>query len=273
MHDSVRVAGVVTAVDPLKLLAQLSVADQLSDHRLHTCATDERTVAEALAHQIEYAELVTYAQSPDAVGSAGLDAGLAMLRQLHPTARCVPLGVGQLIGAATAGFDVAAARDRVNPAMALLPQRAEEAGVATLAWERRRPLHPGRLYEALDELVPAAQRSRGRFWLANRPDLMLGWDAAGGSLAVEDCGSWLASVPDADWESYPPTRRAAAALEWLPAYGDRVQQLSFTAEGLDVEGITELLDSCLLTDAELAAGEPGWRALPDAFAGLLDPAA
>lgn len=194
MHEFVRVVGVVTAVDPLKLLAQLSVADQLSDHRLHTCATDERTVAEALAHQIEYAGLLTYTQSPDAVGSAELDAGLAMLRQLHPTARRVPLGVGQLIGAATAGFDVAAARDQVNPAMALLPQRAEEAGVATLAWRRRRPLHPGRLYEALDELVPAAQRSRGRFWLANRPDLMLGWDAAGGSLAVEECGSWLASA-------------------------------------------------------------------------------
>lgn len=50
-----------------------------------------------------------------------------------------------------------------------------------------------------------------------------------------------------------------------------MQQLSFTAEGLDVDGVTGLLDSCLLTDAELAAGEPGWKALPDAFRDLLDP--
>ncbi|MGW3045331.1 GTP-binding protein [Kitasatospora sp. NPDC001159] len=49
-------------------------------------------------------------------------------------------------------------------------------------WERRRPLHPARFHEALDLVVPAAQRSRGRFWLANRPDLLLGWDAAGASL-------------------------------------------------------------------------------------------
>jgi len=46
---------------------------------------------------------------------------------------------------------------------------------------------------------------------------------------------------------------------------------SFTAQGLGAAGISELLDSCLLTDDELAGGEPGWKALPDAFAQLLDP--
>ncbi|MFI9273497.1 CobW family GTP-binding protein [Kitasatospora sp. NPDC052896] len=271
MHEVVDVVGVVTAVDALRVVPELSVSDQLSEHRLHTCADDERTLAEALAHQIEYAGVLAVAAAREAAGSAELHAGLAMLRQLHPTVRAVKLGTGALGAAALAGFDVAAARDRVNPALALLPQQADEAGVATLVWERRRPLHPERLYEALEELVPAAQRSRGRFWLANRPDLMLAWDAAGANLAVEECGPWLAALPDAVWELYPPARRAAAALDWDRRHGDRVQQLSFTAEGLDADGITELLDSCLLTDVELAAGEPGWKALPDAFEDLLDP--
>ncbi|WP_329576430.1 GTP-binding protein [Kitasatospora sp. NBC_01250] len=273
MHEAVEVIAVVTAVDPLRIVPQLSVADQLLEHGLHTCAEDERTLAEALSHQIEYAGVLAVAPAQEAAGSAEVQAGLAMLRQLHPTARLVGLGSGALAGAVLAGFDVAAARDRVNPALALLPQCADEAGVATLVWERRRPLHPGRLYEALDELVPAAQRSRGRFWLANRPELMLAWDAAGASLAVEECGPWLATLPDAVWELYPPSRRAAAALDWDVEHGDRVQQLIFTAEGLDADGITGLLDSCLLTDAELAGGESSWRSLPDAFEELLDPVA
>ncbi|MGW3232181.1 CobW family GTP-binding protein [Kitasatospora sp. NPDC001095] len=256
-------AGVVVAVDPDRLLGELSVPDTLAEHGEHTSPDDTRTRAEALAHQIEYATTIAVAR--------GGAAGLAMLRQLHPTARRVLLGTGELLRAALGGFDVAAARDRVNPALALLPQPADEAGVATLVWERRRPLHPGRLYEALELLVPAAQRSRGRFWLANRGELMLAWDAAGANLAVEECGPWLASLPDAAWEQYPPARRAAAALDWHPAHGDRVQQLVFTAEELDVGGITELLDSCLLTDAELLAGEAGWKALPDAFEDLLEP--
>ncbi|MGF1425741.1 CobW family GTP-binding protein [Kitasatospora sp. LaBMicrA B282] len=271
LHDVVELAGVVMAVDPLRLVGELSVSDDLADHGLHTAVQDTRTRAEALAHQIEYATVLAVPRAGRDRGTPERRAGLAMLHQLHPTARIVPLATGSLVRSALAGFDVAAARDRVNPAVALLPQERDEAGVATLVWERRRPLHPARLYEALELLVSAAQRSRGRFWLANRPDLMLAWDAAGGSLAVEECGPWLAALPDAAWELYPPTRRAAAALDWHPSHGDRIQQLAFTADGLDADGITELLDSCLLTDAELLAGEPGWRALPDAFDELLDP--
>ncbi|MFJ9454649.1 CobW family GTP-binding protein [Kitasatospora sp. NPDC101447] len=265
LADVVELAGVVTAVDPDRLIGELSVPDDLVDHGEHTAGRDERTRAEALAHQIEYATTLAV---PRATAHAP---GLALLRQLHATARVVRLGTGTLTRAALGGFDVAAARDRVNPAIALLPQQRDEAGVTTLVWERRRPLHPGRLHEALELLVPAAQRSRGRFWLANRPDLLLAWDAAGAKLAVEECGPWLTALPDAAWDLYPPARRAAAALDWHPLHGDRVQQLSFTAEGLDADGITALLDSCLLTDTELAAGEGGWKALPDAFRDLLDP--
>ncbi|MFB8201348.1 CobW family GTP-binding protein [Kitasatospora purpeofusca] len=271
VHEVLELAGVVCAVDPLALIGELSVPDGLAEHGLHTCADDVRTRAEALAHQIEYATVLAVPQAGPDGDTPERRAGLAMLRQLHPTARPVRLGGGALVRAALGGFDVAAARDRVNPALALLPQEQDEAGVATLVWERRRPLHPERLHAALDLLVPAAQRSRGRFWLANRPDLMLAWDAAGANLTVEECGPWLASLPDAVWELYPPERRAAAALDWHPLNGDRVQQLSFTAEGLDADGIVELLDSCLLTEAELMTGERGWKALPDAFGGLLEP--
>ncbi|MFE9427436.1 CobW family GTP-binding protein [Kitasatospora sp. NPDC006697] len=271
LAGAVELAGVVTAVDPLRLVGELSVPDGLAEHGLHTAVRDTRTRAEALAHQIEYATVLAVPRAGPLGDAPERRSGLAMLHQLHSTARVVRIGTGALVRAALGGFDVPAARDRVNPALALLPQERDEAGTATLVWERRRPLHPGRFYQALDQLVPAAQRSRGRFWLANRPDLMLGWDAAGANLVVEECGPWLASLGDSAWDRYPPARRAAAALDWHPLHGDRIQQLAFTAEGLDADGITGLLDSCLLTDAELAAGEPGWKALPDAFEDLLDP--
>jgi G3E family GTPase len=266
--EVIEIAGVISAVDPAQLIPGLSQSDLLSEHDLHTSPDDERTLAEALARQVEYASVLAVSTES---GTAETRPGAAMLRQLQPAARIVRLGAGELPGAARSGFDVRAAAHRVSPALAMLPHAHEEDGVATLVWERRRPVHPARLYEALDLLVPAAQRSRGRFWLANRPYMMLGWDAAGGSLAVEDCGPWLACLPDEEWELYSPVRRAAAAADWDPRYGDRVQLLSFTAQGLDTEGIRELLDSCLLTDEELTAGEESWKALPDEFAELLDP--
>ena len=157
-----------------------------------------------------------------------------------------------------------------HPACALLPAEADECGVATLVWHRRRPFHPERLYAALEDLCCAAARSRGRFWLADRPDTLLHWDAAGGALCVENAGPWLASLPDAAWELVPPVRRAAAALDWHPEHGDCCQHLVFTSPGLDRDGLELLLESCLLTDAEYAAGRTAWKQLPPAFDSLLE---
>ncbi|MFJ4617302.1 GTP-binding protein [Streptomyces sp. NPDC088812] len=175
-----------------------------------------------------------------------------------------------LAAAALAGFDVEAAAAAQHPACALLPAEADAHGVTTLVWHRRRPFHPERLYTALEGLTCAAARSRGRFWLADRPDTLLHWDAAGGALCVEPAGPWLASLPDAAWDMVPPVRRAAAALDWHPEHGDRCQHLVFTSPALDRDGLTGLLESCLLTDAEYAAGRDAWKRLPPAFDTLLE---
>ncbi len=175
-----------------------------------------------------------------------------------------------LASAALAGFDVEAADAAQHPACALLPAEADAHGVATLVWRRHRPFHPERLYEALEDLTCAAARSRGRFWLADHPDTLLHWDAAGGALCVESAGPWLASLPDAAWDMVPPVRRAAAALDWHPEHGDCCQHLVFTSPGLDRDGLEQLLESCLLTDAEYAGGRTAWKRLPPAFDTLLE---
>ncbi|MFJ8645642.1 CobW family GTP-binding protein [Streptomyces sp. NPDC093546] len=263
-----RVTSVITAVDPALLLPYLGNGDDLMEAGLAAAATDQRTVADTWARQLEYAPVLAVLDSPEAD-----DEDRALLAQLHPTARRVPVEgdpAGDLAAAALAGFDVEAAAAAQHPACALLPQDADAHGVGTYVWHRRRPFHPGRLYAALEDLCCAAARSRGRFWLADRPDTLLAWDAAGGALCVEPAGPWLASLPDAAWEMVPPVRRAAAALDWDPEHGDRCQHLVFTSPGLDREGLAELLDSCLLTDAEYAAGREAWQRLPSAFDALLE---
>ncbi|MFC9642456.1 GTP-binding protein [Streptomyces mirabilis] len=365
-----RLTSVITAVDPALLLPYLANGDDLAEVGLAAAATDRRTVADTFARQLEYAPVLAVASSEQAD-----DEDRALLAQLHPTARRVPIdaldvtdgeargtdwfaptrppatgwtppgweadpvhttnaapprgggspdvatsGAGGIDGAGTAadagagaddpgadpaeagagprserissgaggaepwsgrtgsalvdaafaGFDVEAAAAAQHPACALLPAEADEAGVGTLVWHRRRPFHPERLYAALEDLTCAAARSRGRFWLADRPDTLLHWDAAGGALCVESAGPWLASLPDAAWDMVPPVRRAAAALDWHPEHGDCCQHLVFTSPGLDREGLELLLQSCLLTDAEYAAGPAAWKRLPPAFDSLLE---
>ncbi|MFE6408418.1 CobW family GTP-binding protein [Streptomyces sp. NPDC057837] len=280
------VTGVITAVDPALVLPYLANGDDLADGGLAAAATDQRTVADTFARQLEYAPVLAVAESPEAD-----DEDRELLAQLHPTALRVPIGpqappvadgdaltvptprsrpLTPLARAAFAGFDVEAAAAAQHPACALLPAEADAHGVSTLVFGSRRPFHPERLYAALEDLTCAAARSRGRFWLADKPDTLFHWDAAGGALCVESAGPWLASLPDAAWEMVPPVRRAAAALDWHPEHGDRCQRLVFTSPGLDRDGLQRLLESCLLTDAEYAAGRDAWQRLPHAFDTLLE---
>ncbi|MEU0411381.1 GTP-binding protein [Streptomyces griseorubiginosus] len=388
------VTGVITAVDPALVLPYLGNGDDLADRGLAAAATDQRTVADTFARQLEYAPVLAVLDSPEAD-----EEDHELLTQLHPTAHRVPIGPGRptdpaspghpaqltdpaatdhpvrptgaagpghsprptdeagpghraqptdpaatdhpvrptgaagpghsprpadeagsghparptdpadtdhavrptdaagtvyparptdpaatrhplrpsahaahsaLARAALAGFDVESAAAAQHPACARLPAEADAHGVSTLVWHRCRPFHPERLYEALEDITCAAARSRGRFWLADKPDVLLHWDAAGGALCVESVGPWLASLPDAAWDMVPPVRRAAAALDWHPEHGDCCQHLVFTSPGLDRDGLERLLESCLLTDAEYAAGRDAWKRLPPAFDTLLE---
>jgi len=47
--------------------------------------------------------------------------------------------------------------------------------------------------------------------------------------------------------------------------GDRRQELVLIGIGLDTDAWRAKFDACLLDDAEYAAGEAAWRALPDPF--------
>lgn len=264
--DVLELSNVMTAVDPGLVLPCLANGDDLEEAGLAAARADRRTVGDTWARQLEYAPVLVIAQDAEAT-----DEDRALLAQLHPTARQVSDRSADLARAAFAGFDVEAAAAAQHPACSRLPQQADEAGGTTLVWRRRRPFHPERLHTALEDLVCAAARSRGRFWLADRPDTLLSWDAAGGALVVENAGPWLAALPDAAWEMVPAMRRAAATLDWDPEHGDRCQHLVFTSPALDQDGLEQVLESCLLTDAEYASGPDGWRRFPAAFDELLDP--
>lgn len=263
--EHLAVTSVMTAVDPALLLPYLGNGDDLAEAGLAAAPSDQRTIADTWARQLEYAPVLAVVDDGEAD-----EEDRALLTQLHPTAHRIPVDSDELVAAAVAGFDVEAAAAAQHPACALLPQEADDCGVGTYVWHRSRPFHPERLYQALEDLTCAAARSRGRFWLADRPDTLLAWDAAGGALCVESAGPWLASLPDAAWEMVPPVRRAAAALDWHPEHGDCCQHLVFTSPGLDREGLEQLLESCLLTDAEYAAGREAWKRLPPAFDSLLE---
>ncbi|GAB3163658.1 CobW family GTP-binding protein [Microbispora hainanensis] len=270
-HDILRLTCVLTALHAEHMPVDITRGDRLRETGQIAAAGDRRFLAEVLARQIEYATALTVH------GGDEEDAELsrAVLAHLAP---CTPIFTPDSTAVSAASLpDVTGARlctrelaERVDPATAQLPCDAQTDEITTVVWHRLRPLHPARLFEAVDELVTRSVRSRGRFWLASRPHRLLAWDAVAGIVSVEDAGPWLAALPEAAWDMVSPARRTAAGLDWDPVTGDRVQHLVFTGPDLDRERVHALLDSCLLTEEEARAGSGVWAGYDDPFAHILD---
>ncbi|GGQ17467.1 CobW family GTP-binding protein [Streptosporangium pseudovulgare] len=259
-----RLTSVLTALDAERMPVDITLGDRLSKVGRQAARGDRRYLAEVLARQIEYATgLVLHGgDEEDGDLSRMVLAHLAPVTPVHEiTALPRPAGTA---------LCTAVLAERVDPATAQLPCDAQDGEITTVVWHAVRPLHPARLFDAVDELVTSSVRSRGRFWLATHRNRLLAWDAVAGVASVEDAGFWLAALPEAAWETVSPARRMAAALDWHPVSGDRVQHLVFTGPDLDREHIHELLDSCLLTCDEEQAGPAAWARYDDPFAPILD---
>ena len=269
--EALRLTEVLVALDPGRFPADLRTPARLADLGKQAQDGDERYLPEVLSRQIEYATGLVVVPPAEPSGSAALDEELTLdlLSQLVPVTPVIASG-GVLPEVAGPRLDVDALAARVDAATALLPCDAQTGDLQTVVWRRLRPLHPQRLFDAVDELVTSSVRSRGRFWLATRHNRMIAWDAVAGVISVEDTGPWLAALPDTAWELQTPARRAAAALDWSPVVGDRVQHLVFTGFHLDRDHIHALLDSCLLTEEEILAGSDGWARYADPFSAVLD---
>jgi G3E family GTPase len=256
-RDVLRLTSVLTALDAEAMPEDITRGERLSEVGKPAAGGDQRYLAEVLARQIEYPTgLVLHGgDEDDQELSRAVLAHLAPVTTIHTVNALPPVS-----GAALCTAELA---ERVDPATALLPADAQTGEITTTVWRSRRPLHPGRLFEAVDDLVTESVRSRGRFWLATRPGQLLAWDAVAGIVSVEDAGPWLAALPEAAWDLVSPARRLAADLDWDPERGDRVQHLVFTGPDLDTGRLHALLDSCLLADGE----HPGHD---DPFAPILD---
>lgn len=66
-------------------------------------------------------------------------------------------------------------------------------------------------------------------------------------------GPWIAALPEDEREDDD-----VDAKRWHAQWGDRCQQIVWIGIGMDQQAITTMLDSCLLTDEEMALGPQGW---------------
>lgn len=266
-----RLDTMVSLVDAVNFMDAYREAQGLNEIGAGLGPEDERTVADLLIEQVEFADVLVVTKT-DLVQESQLVELEGVLGSLNPRARIVRAAHGDVPLDAildTGLFDF----DQASTAPGWLAEmrgthtpETEEYGVSSFVYRARRPFHPERLH---DFLVAGWRhgnllRSKGWFWLATRFHEAGSWSQAGGIMHHGYAGRFWAAMPDEHWPD-DLEWRARILEKWDEPWGDRRQEIVFIGQDMDVDAASAALDSCLLTEEEEQVGPDGWRSFPDPF--------
>ena len=201
LADLAPIDTMVTLVDAVQFLDGLGTRVDLRDADRAATPEDERTVADLLVDQVEFADRI-YVTKSDLVSADKLAATLSLVRRMNPRA-VVDIMVDGLVHGRSAATEILGAQ-LYNEATARTYQgyaeelanphtpETEEYGISSVVFRGERPLDRGRLLEALRSTTGLV-RSKGYCWFADRLEFAQVWHQAGPDLSIRPAASWNAA--------------------------------------------------------------------------------
>ncbi|MFI4876362.1 MAG: zinc metallochaperone GTPase ZigA [Blastopirellula sp. JB062] len=270
LSDYASLDTMVTVIDAQNFLKDFGSWDDLVDRKIGLSEEDTRNVVDLLVDQVEFANVILVNKS-DLVDAEQLNLLKSILVRLNPTAQILTTEHGRVPLSRVLGTGLFRLQEaEQHPEWLTVPRgeeskETEEYGISSFVFRSRRPFHPQRLWDALnqeDGVLSGILRSKGFAWLASRNDYAYQWSQAGVSIQLNPTGIWWAAASDEYWPEEPQERNQLLS-QFEGEYGDRRQALVFIGIDLDQPSIEECLHRCLLTDLEFAAGPESWTQLPD----------
>lgn len=271
LSDVATLDTMVTVVDAVNFLKDYDEAKYLKESGESLGEDDERSVADLLVDQVEFADILLISKT-DLVEASEVSRLKAILKTLNTHAQIIPISLGKIdidkvIN--TNLFDF----ERAEKAPGWLKEmqgehvpETEEYGISSFSYVARRPFYPEKIHNLLHDTKRFGKliRSKGYFWLGTRPEFVGQWNQAGGIARYGFAGRFWKSVPKQDW---PEDQESLDIInkQWVEPFGDMRQELVFIGQNLDKEGMTEALDDCLLTDEDILKGKVHWATFNDPF--------
>jgi len=271
LSDVADLDTMVTVVDAVNFMKDYEEAKFLQEKGESLGEDDERSVADLLIEQVEFADVILISKT-DLVSADDVERLKAILLTLNTDAKLIPISQGEIHldeVLSTGLFDF----ERAQAAPGWLKEmrgehipETEEYGISSFSYRARRPFHPEKFYQFLHDTERYGKllRSKGYFWLATRSECAGQWSQAGGIAHYGFGGMFWSAVPRANW---PTDKEYLENIQksWVEPFGDMRQELVFIGQGLDQIGIESALNACLLSEEELLRGRQFWETLPDPF--------
>ena len=271
LSDVADLDTMVTVVDAVNFLKDYDEAKSLKDKGESLGEDDERSVADLLVDQIEFADVILISKT-DLVANSEIERLKAIIKTLNTDAKIIPISNGdvdlnEVLN--TGKFDFEKAQQAPGWLKEMRGEHVpetEEYGISSFSYEARRPFNPEKFYNFLHntQQYGILIRSKGYFWLATRPQYAGQWSQAGGIARYGFAGLFWKAVPKKDWPTdveYLETIKKT----WVEPFGDMRQELVFIGQELQKEKIILALDDCLLKEEEVLKGRSYWDTLEDPF--------
>ena len=271
LSDVARLDTMVTVVDAVNFLKDYDQAKSLQETGESLGDEDERSVADLLVDQVEFADVILISKT-DVASKAETERLTAILKSLNTHCEIIPIAQGKVnIDAVldTKLFDFEHAQQAPGWLKEMRGEHVpetEEYGIGSFSYDARRPFNPQKFYDFLHDIQKYGKllRSKGFFWLATRPRFAGQWSQAGGMARHGFAGLFWKAVPKDRW---PEDEDYLDSIEkqWVEPFGDMRQELVFIGQNLDKEAMTSALNACLLDEEEVLQGKEYWGTLQDPF--------
>ena len=271
LSEVAKLDTMVTVVDAVNFLKDYEDAKYLQETGESLGEDDERSVADLLVDQIEFADVILISKT-DLVESKDIDKLKAIIKNLNTNARILPITMGEveIDNVLNTGlFDF----DKAKEAPGWLKEmrgdhipETEEYGISSFSYVARRPFLPEKFFNFVHNTEQFGRliRSKGYFWLGSRLEYAGQWSQAGGIARYGFAGLFWRSVPKKDW---PTDEESLKTIKenWVEPFGDMRQELVFIGQGLDQDNMIKALDDCLVSENDMLKGEEFWTSLEDPF--------
>ena len=271
LSDVANLDTMITVVDAVNFMKDYEEAKYLKETGESLGDDDERSVADLLIDQVEFADIILISKT-DLADLDEIERLKAVIKTLNTKAKIIPIAHGNIdINEVlnTGLFDFEKAQHAPGWLKEMRGEHVpetEEYGISSFVYEARRPFHPRKFFDFLHSTEQYGKliRSKGYFWLATRPEFAGQWSQAGGIAHYGFAGMFWKAVPKKNW---PDDKEYLTSIEkqWVEPFGDMRQELVFIGQGLDQKSMIKSLDKCLLNERDVLKGRSYWATLDDPF--------